>query len=335
MSYSRAELNIRRELIRPFAELARTDISVKEAARRAHAAYPHHYKTVEIARQCVRWYNGAMGKYSRENKNKPVHLSTIQEGLGKLYHHETVRSEQIIIEEGIVGVLSDIHIPHHDLRALTIAIQAMIDRGCTHIILNGDIIDCAELSSFDKTGREARFMDEIQTAREFLGLLREQFPNATIIYNEGNHEVRLHRYLQTRAQAIAHLDVLTLQSLLHLDKYGIIWNQGQAIKAGKLNILHGHERRQGIAASVNPARGAFLWSKGNVLVGHHHQISEHLEGTINGEQIGAWSTGCLCGLRPDYSPFAYLKWGHGYAIVTVKPGGKFTVENIKILQSDN
>lgn len=328
---TRELLRIRKELIKPFAELSQTEIPIMEAARRAHAAHPEHYPSVEVARSAIRHYNGSNGHTSRL-ASKEVYISSIADGLKKLYAHSTPRNKPIVIREGVIGVLSDIHIPHHDTAALTIAIEDLKRRECTHIVLNGDILDCMELSNFDKTGREATFMSEIETGREFLRLLRREFANATIIYNQGNHEVRLQRYLQTRASAIAHLDVLQLPSLLKCDESGVIWTQGQPIKAGKLNILHGHERKQGFAPSVNPARGAFLWGKGNVLVGHHHQISEHLEGTIDERQIGAWSTGCLCGLRPEYSPFAYLKWGHGYAVVTVKSGGRFTVENIKIIQ---
>ena len=53
---------------------------------------------------------------------------------------------------------------------------------------------------------------------------------------------------------------------------------------------------------------------------------------MDGEYNGAFSVGCLCNLSPEYLP--YNEWVHGFAIVTMKPNGNFSVENLTINQGE-
>jgi hypothetical protein len=48
-----------------------------------------------------------------------------------------------------------------------------------------------------------------------------------------------------------------------------------------------------------------------------------------GRETVCFSTGCLCDLRP---PYAVLnKWNHGFALVQVKAGREFDVQNCRIV----
>jgi hypothetical protein len=49
---------------------------------------------------------------------------------------------------------------------------------------------------------------------------------------------------------------------------------------------------------------------------------------MDGHYHGGFSTGCLCELSPDYMP--YNEWVHGFAVVIMKPGGNFSVQNLTI-----
>ncbi|NPB03714.1 MAG: metallophosphoesterase, partial [Thermotogae bacterium] len=40
---------------------------------------------------------------------------------------------------------------------------------------------------------------------------------------------------------------------------------------------------------------------------------------------GAWIVGCLCDLKPDYSP--NNEWTHGFAFVELFENGHFSVKN--------
>jgi hypothetical protein len=103
------------------------------------------------------------------------------------------------------------------------------------------------------------------------------------------------------------------------------------IKAGKLNIIHGHEFGK-TSSGVNPARSFYLKAKESVLAGHLHQVSEHTEPNLSGIITTAWSTGCLCELHPEYAPIN--KWSHGFAHVKVNKDKTFNVRNLKILNGN-
>jgi hypothetical protein len=102
------------------------------------------------------------------------------------------------------------------------------------------------------------------------------------------------------------------------------------VKAGKLSITHGHHIFKGIFVPVSPARGAFLRAKQSVIVGHLHRGSFHPETDLDGNVIGCWSTGCLCELKPTYSPMVSNSQ-HGFAHILVEPSGDFTVKNYQII----
>jgi hypothetical protein len=133
------------------------------------------------------------------------------------------------------------------------------------------------------------------------------------------------------AGELLNLPELSFTKLIKAEEYGVTVLSNDPIKLGKLNVMHGHEFGESFFSPVNPARGLFLRAKASTIVGHYHQPSEHTESNINGDQTACYSTGCLCELNPDYRPFAYTKWMHGFAIVEVDAQGGFTVSNKKIV----
>lgn len=228
-------------------------------------------------------------------------------------------------------VLSDIHLPFHDHRALELAIRYGKKRGVSWVMLNGDTMDCQGPSRFVKKPDRIPFKREVEIGLEFLEHLRDVFPIIPIVWKDGNHEERLIQYLCSRAEELYGLPQVSWPGLLEFNRLRISYvTDKRRVKAGKLNILHGHEYQSGISAPVNPARGLFLRAKGVAMCGHHHQTSEHHEPTIDGKPIGCWSTGCLCDLRPEYMPLN--KWNHGFAVVEFQQqDGDFTVQNLKVM----
>jgi hypothetical protein len=100
------------------------------------------------------------------------------------------------------------------------------------------------------------------------------------------------------------------------------------IKAGNLNIAHGHEFPSGISSPVNIARGLYMRAKADAICGHHHRSSNHVEQDINGHMITTWSVGCLCDLHPLYMPIN--SWNHGVALITLDEEGNVDVQNKRI-----
>ena len=101
------------------------------------------------------------------------------------------------------------------------------------------------------------------------------------------------------------------------------------IRIGKLTVLHGHELFGG-SGGVNPARGTFLKTLSNVVVGHYHKTSSNTETTMNGDIISVHSVGCLCGKTPYFMPINRWNTGFAYCELEIKTGN-YTFYNLKII----
>lgn len=297
------------------------------------------YKNSEEARTFIRKARGSNGKRSRD-KMKTTAAVQIRFPNGIVYnpynlpdqnHYKTDPYLLKVNNKVVLGILSDIHIPYQDNQALTVALDRCKKEKITHLLLNGDLIDCHELSTFDKDPSKRSFVEEIRSVRTFLNTLKKKFPTVTIIFKEGNHEERFLRYMRRKAPELLGFEILNFESLLSLKEKGIHFIPSKKImRAGKLNIIHGHEFGQQIFSPVNPARGFFLKAKTNVLGGHHHQASSHSANDLTGHSLISVSTGCLCELTPEYRPIN--EWSHGFAIVRFKDNEYFNISNYKIIE---
>lgn len=235
-----------------------------------------------------------------------------------------------INESGTWFILSDFHLPYHDYKAVEGAITIARRHRNPNILLNGDVMDFHEMSDFDKDPSAPRYVAERECGLQFFAYLRNRFRKSRIIYKAGNHEEHLDRYVIRRAPALFGLEQVQLPTLMRLKDFGIEWvTDKRVVRLGRLNVIHGHEYRFSISNPVVPARGLFNRAHASVLGGHFHQTTEHHEPTITGKPIGAWSTGCLCNLYPQWMP--QNKWNHGAARVEIGRDGAFNVFNFRII----
>jgi len=329
----------RREII---AELLKQhpDTAINRIAVIAHSKHGDVFSSFEAARAAVRYYTGR----KPGDKDKPCAniIADNKERAGaKIYSMPKSRAKAWVPYEikgpCCVGVLSDIHFPKHDERALENAVKHLKGR-VDVLVLNGDIADAEEFGSWAKSPKAVQTEDSVQCIRDGLLWLLDQFPDAKVIYKFGNHEERLDRYCWGRAPELVGMPHITWEGLLTIgqdlkpipEMERIEWVKEQRpIMAGKLPILHGHELPRGLVNSVNPARGAFLRMIDTVLIGHHHQSSSHVQYNWKHQPINCWSAGCLCDLTPEYARIN--KWNHGHAMVEVGKGGQFDVHNFKLL----
>jgi UDP-2,3-diacylglucosamine pyrophosphatase LpxH len=231
-----------------------------------------------------------------------------------------------------VALLSDVHIPYQDQKALTAALNFIYEWRPTHLILNGDIADFFSVSAWEKDPRQRNFPKERELVVQFLRSLRAAFKEQTILFKDGNHEDRLARYMRLKAPELLGISELELEGILKLDELKMTRiKDNRPIRLGDhLNVMHGHEFSFAISSPVNPARGFYMKAKANVIAGHLHRTSEHNEKNLNEIVIGAWSTGCLCNVHPDYARIN--NWNHGFATVEVEKDSGFYVKNHKIIK---
>lgn len=224
-------------------------------------------------------------------------------------------------------VLSDVHIPHHDNDTVRLALEEAKRRRVVGVLLNGDILDSAQISSHERHASAIKYRDEIQMGIDFLTHIRAKFPKARIVFKEGNHESRLDRYIINRADALEGLDGINLPSFLKMDDLGVEYVSGSVIRLGKLNVIHGHEYRGG--GGVNPARWLYLQAHDCGLCGHFHRTSEHHERDITGYNVATFASGCACNLFPHWMPLN--RWNHGFTTVALTNDGGFKVKPHRVV----
>jgi predicted phosphodiesterase len=301
-------------------------------AKKVYEENSLHFNGVEHARDLLRYYTGLKGAKSRkkvanrETLREPTYNYSPFDDIPESF--EEIREPYVLATSTKkILILSDIHFPYHNAKALKAAIKYGIKEEVDCIILNGDILDFYALSDFSKDPSKPRLRQEIKLGKWFLNELRMAFPKAQIYYKIGNHEMRLERWLMVKAPEILDCEEFRLDILLEFARHHVILiDKYTVIKAGNLNIIHGHEYKG--AGGVYPAKYIYSKSKVNTICGHYHRSSTYIDKNMNGEYNGGFSTGCLCELSPDYMP--YNEWVHGFAVVTMKPGGNFSVQNLTI-----
>lgn len=230
-----------------------------------------------------------------------------------------------------VLMLSDIHIPFHDPEALKTAIKYGEKIQPSIVYLNGDFVENYAYSAWENDPRKRDLVNEINSARQALRWIRERFPKARLIYKHGNHEDWCERYLRRKAPELLGVEDFQLNHLFEFSKLGIeeVGSQ-QFAKIGKLNVIHGHELPKGIGNTVSAARTLFLRMLDTMICGHFHQTHNFTEPVgVDRKLVSCWSTGCLCGLSPDFA--RVNKWTHGFAVVETDKSGDFEVSNLKII----
>ena len=232
------------------------------------------------------------------------------------------------------GVISDLHWPFHALYdddgtlhgPYLAAIEYLRDYGVQTLVINGDAMDCYNISTHERIESKRNFVWELDVARAMLAHLRRFFGDKVrIIYREGNHEERWLRYIAKNAEALQGMPEATLPELLKLRSQGIEWiGERSKLTVGKLWIDHGHEWFG--SGGVNPARNYRMKAQDNILVGHVHKTTFDMhKRPLDASVFAGWSMGCLCDLNPHYAPRNH--WNHGVVTIDLDKTGEFSVGN--------
>ncbi len=314
------------------------DLATKTLAAKMYNENKSVWRDVETARSTIRYYRGQLGSKNRSDLKSKLYVmgkaeAATKNGIANPFYLPESDIESWDAYELPKGskylLLSDIHIPYHSVEALNVAFEKGQKEGVDAIVLNGDTCDFYGLSRYEKDPRKRSFSEELEMTREFLRVLKNSF-DAPIYFKVGNHEERYESYLRIKAPELLDISDFRLDILLRFGELGVqIITDKRIVKAGDLNIMHGHEFGRSVFGPVNPARGYYMKSKTNTICGHNHQTSEHTEGNLNGKITTVWSTGCLCELHPAYMPIN--KWNHGFAIVNLFKDGSFEVDNYRII----
>lgn len=287
----------------------------------------------ESAYNAVRYYRGASGDAKRK-KIADKSLFRVTESHNPFALPEANEDRQVLPfvlpkDWDSALILSDIHMPYHDVGALSIAIEYGIKNNVPGIILNGDTMDFFACSKFATDPRKRNLGREIETGQEFVATTSRLFKHR--LWKDGNHEERWRKYLWVKAPELTGVEIFELENILRLKENGFLYVDSRAeIYAGNnFTIVHGHEFSESIYSPVNPARGLYLRYEDNAICGHYHRSSHHSQKTGRGKIKVTTSTGCLCLLRPEYATMN--KWNLGFAHWMREHEHDFHVRNFKII----
>ena len=295
---------------------------------------PLDFTNLEHCRNTIRRYRGQSGDYNRENLKNDEFIKE-QGSLTPFKMPKPISEDYkpviLDLKYNNIGILSDFHIPNHRIEPIEVAVKYLQDKKINCLILNGDVLDN---TPYTRHGGERptpeQANDWLNMTESFFEWLRDEFPDIEIIWTEGNHDYWYRRWMVERAEQLSKDPYFSLQERLHIDEYKIKFiPQTTFLKAGHLNIMHGHQLSGRFGVGVAPARTIYAKAKKSVIIGHVHVADSYTDNNLDREIATCFTTGCLCTLTPDYNPIGG-KACHGFAHVTIENDGHFNLNNLRI-----
>lgn len=249
-----------------------------------------------------------------------------------------------------IVVLSDIQFPFEDPNAVELALQFTEKWKPDAVILNGDILDCYACSDFDrdplKTDTTLEEMWKLEQFLKRIGRIKsiQGQKYVKLKYLGGNHEDRWRRKIWRDSRSAGGLSPI-IEALMHglgvddLDPdesfrkaFRITENgfeyypYGHYITLAEENLIVTH----GFAVSMHSgytAKRHFDRLGKSCVIGHSHRQGSYLVSHLWNPK-GAWESGCLCDLNPEYVHFP--NWVQGFVLISVD-GDRFHVDQLPIL----
>lgn len=285
------------------------------------------FKNEEDARYCLRYIEGKAGSVNRKRIPKSDIIPERPKNPYNLPESDEEGFEPFFMPYyDQVLVLNDIHLPYHNIPALTAAIDYGVSVRPNAIFLNGDVLDIHKLSFFEKDVKKKDFAKELEIFAQFMEKLTSIF-KCKIYYKFGNHEERYDRFLQEKAKELVGVEEFELQNIIKKRADCEVIRDKRIVVINGLPYIHGHEYGRGAFSPVNAARGLFLQAKHSCVKGDCHTTSEHTEPDIFRKLMTTYSIGALCGLTPKWLPLN--KWNHGCA-TQFNSGDTYHLENKRI-----
>ena len=309
------------------------DHPTKTLARKLWNDDKNLFPSIESARSAIRYVTGTTGKRYKKYAQRPRVKKAAGQKLELPESEAKPLSPYHIRGKNRILVFSDLHIPYHNKAAIKIAIEEAKRQEVNVIVLLGDVLDCYQLSRWDRDPKKPNIAKEIEICQRFLAYLRQEFPKAQIIWKEGNHEERWKAYFYQNAPEIAVLPGTSLYDYVNCETFKIdIIDERRPIDVSGMWLYHGQELGKGSGGGVNQARGQWMKTFTSTIAGHGHRSSTNVETTAKGKVYISYSIGCLCDLNPNYA--SVNKWNHGFGILNQKTPNKYTFDNYIILNGE-
>ena len=234
--------------------------------------------------------------------------------------------------------ISDVHLPFQDDDALDLTFEIIRDYKPSLVWLGGDIIDGYALSSW-LTSSQINLKEEIFAAESFFERLRKICPNAEIVWQMGNHEVRFLRYILKKASKLEDLILLkrglSIEDIFLTEKFKIKIVDGPAL-IGKLYHLHGHEKRN-YGNIVHVALNMLRWLHKSVIFGHFHVLQRFPIKEVDATYKEAYANPSLIDIKkmPYEGYLSVDSFMRGFSLVNYYENDLFHVQQLLFLERNN
>lgn len=217
--------------------------------------------------------------------------------------------------------ISDSHIPFNLPAETFRSYSGRVDI----LIFNGDIMDCASISSFPRLYR-SDITDEMISTRKYMIDIINLIKPSQVYVNVGNHEKRLSRYLSERLNKdllrimpTNPLDLIIrdgfrdmdyanktdtwygpLREVFEKDNIDIIYSGDWFCRVGNTIFAHPLSYSSGMLKTTEKAVDHFLRKDReftSIVLGHTHKLGSYFQGNIQ-----MFEQGCICDLNKlDYA----------------------------------
>lgn len=230
----------------------------------------------------------------------------------------------------LTGVINDLHLPFGDDRAIQLVLDAFQDIGIDRLVLNGDILDFYNLNQHGALHPQVQSIleTEIQSGQDFLSKCRKMFPDCEIIFNAGNHEFRLDRFIIDKCPAF--WNFFQLESMLNMKELGIIYYPyNSRIQLEKTNLYFQHS-----PPSYSSAKAAYSHKHDqSSMYACTHRVESYARTGASGQVYQTFFNGWLGSTTASgehQKVFSYVKghenWQQCASLIAVKNETEFFVE---------
>jgi len=242
--------------------------------------------------------------------------------------YEAIGRLKMDLQDGRIVVFSDAHFQPGAISTANRALLKLLpELRPSVVVCNGDALDGAAISRWPKMfGSEIPTpAAELRACDERMDEIANAAKGARRIWTLGNHDIRLHTYIQSAAPALADMEAMDLRKLF--PKWDFAWslwvNDNTIIK---------HRYRGGMYAPANNVKGALGMS---FVTGHLHSLKVMpLSAYADKPTSYGVDTGMLA--EPEWDAFGYREdspadWRSGFVVMTWRDGRLLWPEVVSVL----
>ena len=242
--------------------------------------------------------------------------------------HESIGRLKIDITDGRIVVFSDAHFQPGCISTANRALLKLLpELRPAVVVCNGDAFDGAGISRWPKMfgSTPPTPAAELRAVDERMDEIADAARGAKRIWTLGNHDIRLHSYIQSAAPALADMDAMDLRRLFPR------WDFAWSLWVNNNTIIK-HQFKGGMYAPANNVKN----SLGNSFVtGHLHSLKVMpLSSYSDKPNIYGVDSGMLA--DPEWEVFNYREdspadWRSGFVVMTWRDGRLLWPEVVSVL----